>query len=702
MPNLIGLHDIEATAIAAPDTWIVDTVALSERPQPRQYPTSLNVITRLNWGYGTTGTLPVPDQYPMFAQRVAQYVNGSSGCSRWIIGNESNLPREWPDHQPIMPWHYAACYKMCRDAIHALPGHARDEVLVAASGPWNDELKYPGNANGDWILYFADTLDFCAAELDGFALHAYCHAYDPALVTSTARMDAPFQHRYFEFYTYRDYCAAIREEYRHLPAYITEANGDGPWQAVGLMPAMLAEINDWNYSQEPKIHCVTFYRYPRYDHFFIEGRADVTAEYHAAVARGYESPESGPQPPRPTPPDPGPQPPEPPRPTPEPDRDIDPALAVRGVTFVYAQPAAGQGYWRIKKAEWLDEAEADAAGPDHHILGKLLRDGLEVAGVPLSVTWPSGTYTLHSKGDDPNASYSYDYPMGPSLNEYAIRIVDGNPSDSASGIGMGMNGNPNVHTSTWIDWQWTIADAQPPTPSTPHTEYVLPLIGANLRDEPGQHGEVLVSVPYAEAVTVHSKAMQADGYEWSETTYMLAYGFIRSDLLSVQQPEHVPQPDPADLILIWPVTTGTVTQWFGSRQIDYRPFGIDSHDGIDIGCPTGTAVLAVCHGKVMAVGNDDGGFGLYVIIYHEAHGFHSLYGHLNRQMVNVGEMVTRGKQIGEVGSSGNSSGSHLHFSLRVGSEHDYYRVHTGHKQGASDPMAIYAVINRSDPNLLLP
>ena len=461
--NLCGLHDIEATAIAAPDSWIVDTVALVERPTPKVYPPSLHTIARLNYGYGSTGTLPVPDQYPAFAQRVAQYVNGSSNCRRWIIGNEPNLSREWPDNQPIYPWNYAACYKGCRDAIHALPGHGQDEVLIAASGPWNDELKYNSNKNGDWIIYFSDVIGLCAGRLDGFAIHAYTHGYDPSLVTSTARMDAPFQHHYYEFRTYQDYLRAIPDDLRHKPSYITEANGNGPWQAVGLMPAMLGEIDAWNQSGTQKIHAVIFYRYPRYDTFFIEGRNDVIAEYRAAAARGYESPGHDilppptpePEPPRPTPP-----------PDPEPARDIDPALALRGVHFDFAKVPAGTGYWRIVSATWLDEQEADAVGPDHHILGTIKFEHKQVAGVPLSVTWPSGSDRFVSKPDQSNATYNWDWPMSASLNEFSITVADGAPSDKASGIGMGAGGNPGVHTSTWIEYEWTISEGpdRPPLP----------------------------------------------------------------------------------------------------------------------------------------------------------------------------------------------------------------------------------------------
>lgn len=457
MSNLAGLHDLEATAIAAPDTWILDTIAISESPIPKSYPANLNVIVRVNWGYGSAGTLPLPSVYDAFAELVAAYVNGCSGCHRWIIGNEPNLSREWPDNTPIYPWHYAACYKLCWQAIHALPGHSHDEVMIAASGPWNNELKYDGNANGDWVQYFADTIDLIGDACDGYSIHSYTHGYDVNLVTSSARMNWPFHNRYYEFYTYRDYCEAIPPELRYLPVYLTEANGNGPWQAVGLMPAMLQEIDSWNHSKLPKILSVIFYRYPKYDQFYIEGRGDVIAEFRAAVERGYQSPIMEPSLP-PQPPLPTPEPPtQLPTPAPEPARDIDPRLIARGVHFEYAKVPAGTGYWRIIKAKWLEDA-ATQVGPDHHIVGRLLQEDVESAGVPLRVDWPSDHTTVISKPDDPNALFNYDYAMGPSLNEYSIRVDDGSPTDKASGIGMGKGGNPREHTSTWITFEWTISE----------------------------------------------------------------------------------------------------------------------------------------------------------------------------------------------------------------------------------------------------
>lgn len=292
MPNLAGLHDREAVAVSASDTWLLDTIALSENPIPINHGKDWHWITRANWGYSSAGTLPTPDRYGEYVARLVTYVAGSKGCSRWQIGNEISLSREWPDNKPIYPANYADCYLRARSAIHAIPGHKHDEVLIAASGPWNNELKYAGNANGDWIQNFMDTINACNGKIDGFSIHSYTHNYDSALVNSEAMMDAPFQNRHFEFRTYRDYLNAVPAPLHSLPVYLTEANGNGPWRAVGLMPAMLEEINRWNQIGSPKIQCCIFYRYPRYDEYHIEGKDDVIAEYHAAVAKGYQSPET--------------------------------------------------------------------------------------------------------------------------------------------------------------------------------------------------------------------------------------------------------------------------------------------------------------------------------------------------------------------------------------------------------------------------
>ncbi|HHY92143.1 MAG TPA: M23 family metallopeptidase [Firmicutes bacterium] len=104
---------------------------------------------------------------------------------------------------------------------------------------------------------------------------------------------------------------------------------------------------------------------------------------------------------------------------------------------------------------------------------------------------------------------------------------------------------------------------------------------------------------------------------------------------------------------IWPLSRGgVVTSRFGQR-------GGEFHKGVDIAAPTGTPVLAADSGVVSSAGWN-GGYGKCVIITH-GNGSATLYGHLSQILVREGQKVTKGKTIGLVGSTGRSTGSHLHF-----------------------------------------
>jgi hypothetical protein len=623
MANLAGLHDIEATAIAAPDTWVLDTVAMSENPASKQYPANLNVITRINWGYGSAGTLPLPSVYEAFAQRVAQYVNGASGCRRWIIGNECNLSREWPDGQPIFPWHYAACYKLCRDAIHALPGHVHDEVLLAGSGPWNDELKYTGNAGGDWITYFEDTIRLCDDDVDGFAIHAYTHGYDVGLVTSTARMDEPFQNRFYNFLTYQDYCEAIPHSLRHLPVYITEANGNGPWQAVGLMPAMLEEIDGWNQSKLPRIHCVIFFRYPRYDQFFIEGRNDVIAEYRAAVARGYQSPGMTP---------PTPQPPEPPRPTPptpEPEPvEWDDRLTIRRCTRQPAIVPAGELTQQLLVGRWFDEDEAQ--GRVNIYVRVLDENGNLAVGVPVTQFWSSGSATrLTERKADPwlasmglGAEYSLDFAMYEVAPSYGIRIDDGHANDIINGCGLGSIEEPHykIHTAYFFEWQLSSGS-----------------------DGSGS-GELPVPTP----------------------------------------PDPLPPWQPGGG-LVHPLPGAVITQHWGEDGASYARFGLWGHNGCDLGGrPLRTPIRSIARG-IVAYSDFDAAYGFYCRVDHPELECYSMYCHMDEPGAPVGQALAAGDTVGLLGTSGNSSGPHLHLEIRLHNVDGTYREDTPMPKGRVDP-----------------
>jgi murein DD-endopeptidase MepM/ murein hydrolase activator NlpD len=101
----------------------------------------------------------------------------------------------------------------------------------------------------------------------------------------------------------------------------------------------------------------------------------------------------------------------------------------------------------------------------------------------------------------------------------------------------------------------------------------------------------------------------------------------------------------------WPVL-GTITQgyWYG-------------HRAIDVGAPTGSAVLATDGGFVSFAGWTDVGYG-YLIVVDHANGFSTYYAHLSNIYVAEGQDLRRGQVIGAVGNTGNSTGPHLHFEVR--------------------------------------
>jgi murein DD-endopeptidase MepM/ murein hydrolase activator NlpD len=102
---------------------------------------------------------------------------------------------------------------------------------------------------------------------------------------------------------------------------------------------------------------------------------------------------------------------------------------------------------------------------------------------------------------------------------------------------------------------------------------------------------------------------------------------------------------------IWPVPGACVSQIFWSR-----------HSGIDLAAPTGSPILAADSGYVQIVGWDSTGYGNMILLNH-GNGFLTRYGHLSAFNVEAGQSVRRGDLIGRVGTTGHSTGPHLHFEV---------------------------------------
>lgn len=113
------------------------------------------------------------------------------------------------------------------------------------------------------------------------------------------------------------------------------------------------------------------------------------------------------------------------------------------------------------------------------------------------------------------------------------------------------------------------------------------------------------------------------------------------------------------------------TRFFGSYNLDAGEFSGD-HAGIDFKLPEGMPVSAAAGGRVNAVIREESGLGLHVIIEHRDgdETFYSIYGHLSVVNVRQGQSVGAGDVIGSVGSTGRSSGPHLHFQVDVGTPNE--------------------------------
>jgi murein DD-endopeptidase MepM/ murein hydrolase activator NlpD len=168
-------------------------------------------------------------------------------------------------------------------------------------------------------------------------------------------------------------------------------------------------------------------------------------------------------------------------------------------------------------------------------------------------------------------------------------------------------------------------------------------LNPDLNQSPLVVGRQLQVQPSAAGPRVHSlislRPSRSGGASWPDTP-----SFERPDA------------SPSNKRWLWPAR-GVFTSGYGWR------WG-RMHKGIDIANSVGTPIVAVQEGEVTYAGWNDGGYGYLVEITHPD-GSRSLYAHQSRILVEVGEAVRQGQQIGLMGSTGRSTGPHLHFEIHA-------------------------------------
>ena len=121
-------------------------------------------------------------------------------------------------------------------------------------------------------------------------------------------------------------------------------------------------------------------------------------------------------------------------------------------------------------------------------------------------------------------------------------------------------------------------------------------------------------------------------------------------------------------VLLPPVTHTTITQPFGCTTLEIEPWSAECpghhfHSGVDFAGPLGTPIYAATAGTV-TMRRERGGYGLFILLTRDAQ-LSTLYGHLDWPLVQPGDVVAAGEAIALMGSTGNSTGPHLHFEVRI-------------------------------------
>ncbi len=331
-PNILGLVNPGSDGVQTLHSqlgmlpgWVIFNRSMARATQVysgddfRQFADAdVGVICCLEWDHDEGGTVPSPGLVKPFLQRCRHYVEASSGCHVWAVGNEMNTVAKWPltgqraesivprasahlvmepryrpdrypllfetpaaeiqeGHFPISPSHYVDCYIQVRECIKTLPGHERDLVLVGAVAPWNTDAKDPDNPSGDWIRYFmAIASALQGGQCEGFALHTATLGPDPELLRSDQTLSFPFGGYRAGFRCFEDFIAAMPPQHRRLPLFITETSQLQPWLDAndGWVFKACELIQDHNraHAHSP-IRCLSLFQWATDSPWAIRGKS---------------------------------------------------------------------------------------------------------------------------------------------------------------------------------------------------------------------------------------------------------------------------------------------------------------------------------------------------------------------------------------------------------------------------------------------
>jgi murein DD-endopeptidase MepM/ murein hydrolase activator NlpD len=180
---------------------------------------------------------------------------------------------------------------------------------------------------------------------------------------------------------------------------------------------------------------------------------------------------------------------------------------------------------------------------------------------------------------------------------------------------------------------------------------------------------------------------------------------IESQIKFILDPSTIPSAGSA--VFAWPIDSPYITQYFGYTKfaMTTAAYKNNMHNGVDFGAPTGTKIYAPLTGTVRMTGNTDlvpgcYSWGKWALVDHP-NGLSTLYAHMSQIAVSIGQKINTGEVVGYVGSTGYSTGPHLHFTVYVKDgvevkQFNQFKAVTGCGSALSPFAAVEAYLNPLD------
>jgi len=195
----------------------------------------------------------------------------------------------------------------------------------------------------------------------------------------------------------------------------------------------------------------------------------------------------------------------------------------------------------------------------------------------------------------------------------------------------------------------------------------------NMRSEESSDSEIVGKIKFKERVQIILQSDKTDVYKNVKAPWLLVKrdngdeGWVFGAFVSENIPSEIDSDTgKTDWNMVIPAS-GRISSRFGNRIDPVTKRRNSFHKGIDISAPKGTPVYAAESGTVIEAGYKKSGYGNLIVIKH-SNDIATYYGHLSEIITANGKKVTKGELIGKVGSTGKSTGPHLHFEIRKGSQ----------------------------------